>query len=310
MAIVRALFVYPVKSCGAIALDRARLEAKGLQWDRHWMVVDASGRFVSQREIAAMARIVPAFVEHGVRLTMTGADMPVVDMPVVDMPVDKPLFLPFAPRGNEARVRATVWKDTFEALDEGDEAAQWFSQALGVPLRLVRFAQDVTRLASKQWTNDEDVPTQFADGFPLLVTSEASLAELNARLAAKGAPPVPMSRFRPNIVVDGGDAFDEDFIDTLSIASEEGKEGESGTREVVLRFTKPCARCPITTIDQRTGERDGEWPAEPLDTLAAFRADPRVDGGLTFGQNAMVVAGAGECLAVGAQAQWEYRFEE
>ena len=301
MAIVRALFVYPVKSCGAIALDRARLEAKGLPWDRHWMVVDASGRFVSQREIAAMARIVPAFVAEGVRLTMAGADAP------VDSPVDTPLVLPFAPRGNEVRVRATVWDDTFEALDEGDEAARWFSQALGVPVRLVRFAQDVTRLASKKWTNDEDVPTQFADGFPLLVTSESSLAELNARLAAKGAPPVPMSRFRPNIVVDGGDAFDEDFIDTLSIT---GAEDEAGTREVVLRFTKPCARCPITTIDQHTGERDGQWPAEPLDTLAAFRADPRVDGGLTFGQNAMVVAGAGDHLAVGAQVQWEYRFEE
>ncbi|CAB3782797.1 putative protein YcbX [Paraburkholderia caffeinitolerans] len=286
MAVIRALFVYPVKSCGAIALDRAQLDAKGLPWDRHWMVVDESGRFVSQREIAAMARIVPAFVEHGVRLTMTGADAP--------------LDLSFTPRGNEARVQVTVWKDTFEALDEGDEAAQWFSQALGVAVRLVRFAPDVTRLASKTWTNDEDVPTQFADGFPLLVTSEASLADLNARLAAKGASPVPMSRFRPNIVVDGSDAFDEDFIDTLSI------DGS----DIVLRFAKPCARCPITTIDQRTGERDAQWPAEPLDTLAVFRADPRVDGGLTFGQNAMVVAGAGERLAVGAQAQWEYRFEE
>ncbi|WP_434663595.1 MOSC N-terminal beta barrel domain-containing protein [Paraburkholderia sp. A3BS-1L] len=286
MAVIRALFVYPVKSCGAIALNHAQLDAKGLPWDRHWMVVDENGRFVSQREIAAMARIVPAFVEGGVRLTMTD--------------LDTPLDLPFTPHGNEAHVQVTVWKDTFEALDEGDEAAQWFSQALGVAVRLVRFAPDVTRLASKQWTNDEDVPTQFADGFPLLVTSEASLADLNARLAAKGATPVPMSRFRPNIVVDDVDAFDEDFIDTLSI--------EGGG--IVLRFAKPCARCPITTIDQRTGERDGEWPAEPLDTLAAFRADPRVDGGLTFGQNAMVIAGAGERVAVGARAQWEYRFEE
>ncbi|WP_433705359.1 MOSC domain-containing protein [Paraburkholderia sacchari] len=286
MAVIRALFVYPVKSCGAIALDRAQLEAKGLLWDRHWMVVDENGRFVSQREIAAMARIVPAFVEGGVRLMMTD--------------LDAPLDLSFTPRGNEARMQVTVWKDAFEALDEGDEAARWFSQALGVAVRLVRFAPDVTRHASNQWTNDEDVPTQFADGFPLLVASEASLADLNARLAAKGAAPVPMSRFRPNIVVDGVDAFDEDFIDTLSI--------DGGG--IVLRFAKPCARCPITTIDQRTGERDVQWPAEPLDTLAAFRADPRVDGGLTFGQNAMVVAGAGERLAVGAQAQWEYRFEE
>ncbi|HEV3429566.1 MAG TPA: MOSC domain-containing protein, partial [Paraburkholderia sp.] len=208
------------------------------------------------------------------------------------------------PRGNEARMSATVWKDTFDALDEGDEAAQWFTSALGVPVRLVRFAQDVTRLASKKWTLENDAPTQFADGFPILVTSEASLAELNERLAAKGASPVPMSRFRPNIVVgDAGEAFEEDFIDTLSI------EADAGHEDVVLRFVKPCARCPITTIDQQTGAHDAQWPTEPLDTLQTFRVDARVDGGLTFGQNAIVVSGAGKRLAVGAQAQWEYRFE-
>ncbi|QNB14238.1 MOSC domain-containing protein [Paraburkholderia tropica] len=289
MSVIRALFVYPVKSCGAIALDHAQLETQGLAWDRHWMVVDANGRFVSQREYASMARIVPVFAQDGVQLSMDG--------------VSGGLHLPFAPRGDEARVQATVWGDTFEALDEGDEAAHWFTRALGVPVRLVRFAHDVTRLASKKWTLDQDAPTQFADGFPILVTSESSLAELNARLAAKGAPVLPMSRFRPNIVVDGGEAFDEDFIDTLSIEDEDGGEA------VVLRFVKPCARCPITTIDQLSGERDAQWPAEPLDTLQTFRADARVDGGLTFGQNATVLAGAGKRLAVGAQAQWEYRFE-
>jgi uncharacterized protein YcbX len=290
MAVIRGLFVYPVKSCGAIALDHAQLETQGLMWDRHWMVVDATGRFVSQREYAAMARVVPAFVEEGVQLTMEG--------------IETALTLPFEPRGNEARVNATVWKDTFDALDEGDEAAQWFTRALGVPVRLVRFAQDVTRLASKKWTLENDAPTQFADGFPILVTSEASLAELNERLAAKGASPVPMSRFRPNIVVgDAGEAFEEDFIDTLSI------EADAGHEDVVLRFVKPCARCPITTIDQQSGAHDAQWPTEPLDTLQTFRVDARVDGGLTFGQNAIVVSGAGKRLAVGAQAQWEYRFE-
>ncbi|WP_322104620.1 MOSC domain-containing protein [Paraburkholderia sp. J41] len=290
MSTVRALYVYPVKSCGAIALQRAQFDASGLQWDRHWMVADATGRFVSQREYAAMARIVPEFVEEGVRLSMDG--------------MSETLLLPFAPRGGETRVQASVWKDTFEALDEGERAAQWFTQALGVPVRLLRFARDVTRLASKKWTHDEDAPTQFADGYPILVTSESSLAELNARLAAKGAPPVPMSRFRPNIVVDDvNDAFDEDFVDTLAI------ESASGAQDIVLRFVKPCARCPITTIDQQSGKRDANWPAEPLDTLAAFRADARVDGGLTFGQNAIVVTGAGERVAVGARAEWEYRFE-
>jgi uncharacterized protein len=286
MPVIRALFVYPVKSCAAIALDGALLEAEGLKWDRHWMAVDENGCFVSQREYAAMARIVPEFVEGGVRLSM--AEMA------------STLLLPFEPRGEARRVEATVWKDTFEALDEGDEAARWFSQAVGVPLRLVRFAPDVTRVCSQKWTQGVEVPTQFADGFPLLVTSEASLADLNTRLAQKGAPAVPMSRFRPNIVVDGEGAFDEDFIETMTI------DGDG----VVLRFAKPCARCPITTIDQQTGLHDEAWPTEPLDTMAAFRADPRVGGGLTFGQNAVVVAGAGTRVAVGAEVQWEWRFDE
>jgi uncharacterized protein YcbX len=286
MPVIRALFVYPVKSCGAIALDQAQLDATGFKWDRHWMVVDATNRAVTQRDHAAMARVVPAFVEDGVRLSTDGGA--------------PSLLLSFTPRGDERRVRVTVWDDTVDALDEGDEAAQWITQAVGVPLRIVRFAPDATRLASRKWTNGADVPTQFADAFPLLVTSEASLADLNARLAAKGAPPVPMTRFRPNIVVDGEGAFDEDFIETMSI--------DGG--DVVLRFAKPCARCEITTIDQGTGERNAQWPTEPLDTMTAFRADARVNGGLTFGLNATVVSGAGKRVSVGAQTEWEWRFED
>lgn len=286
MPVIRALFVYPVKSCGGIALDRAVLGATGLKWDRHWMAVDETGRVVTQREQAAMARIVLAFVEGGVRLAADG--------------MASSLLLPFEPQGDARRVRATVWNDTVDALDEGGDAAQWITKAVGVPLRLVRFAPDATRFASRKWTNGEDVPTHFADAFPLLVTSEASLADLNARLVAKGAAPVPMNRFRPNLVVDGEGAFDEDFIETMSI--------DGG--DVVLRFAKPCDRCRITTQDQRTGERDAQWPGEPLDTLMTFRADPRVNGGLTFGMNAMVVSGAGTAVSVGAPAEWAWRFDE
>jgi len=286
MPVIRALFVYPVKSCGAIALDQAQLGATGLKWDRHWMVVDGTNRLVTQRDQAAMARVVPTFVEGGVRLSTAGDA--------------SSLLLSFEPRGDERRVRATVWNDTVDALDEGDEAAQWITKAVGVPLRIVRFAPDAMRFANRKWTNGEDVPTQFADAFPLLVTNEASLADLNARLAAKGAPPLPMTRFRPNIVVDGEGAFDEDFIETMSI--------DGG--DIVLRFAKPCDRCPVTTIDQRTGERNAQWPNEPLDTLMTFRADPRVNGGLTFGVNATIVSGAGTRVSVGAQTQWEWRFEE
>ena len=209
------------------------------------------------------------------------------------------LRLPLAPRGNEALAEVSVWRDAFPARDEGEAAAQWFSRAIQAPVRLVRFDPSVVRYASRQWTGSAESPVQFADGFPLLVTSEASLAEVNRRLALKGAPAIPMDRFRPNLVLRGLEAFDEDFIDTVSVGD-----------NVVLRFVKPCARCPITTVDQSNGKHDSNWPHEPLDTLAGWRVDARVDGGLTFGQNAIVVAGAGARLRAGVDAHCEWNFPQ
>ena len=277
MPFISALFVYPVKSCAAIALTDALLEPEGLQWDRRWMVVDGAGRFVSQREYPSMARISTALRADALHLRADGAATELV--------------IPFTLPAHAARVPVTVWRDSFDALDEGDAAARWFSAAIGAPLRLVRFADDVTRLANRKWTRGIDAPTHFADGYPLLVTADASLAELNGRLRAKGAPALPMDRFRPNLVLGGTDAFDEDFAATLSIGP------------VVLRTAKPCARCPITTVDQASGAIDPRWPHEPLDTLATYRANPRVDGGLTFGQNAIVEAGAGQRLRVGDEVE-------
>jgi uncharacterized protein YcbX len=167
-------------------------------------------------------------------------------------------------------------------------------------VRLVRFADDVTRLASPKWTKGVDAPTRFADGFPLLVTADASLADLNDRLGAKGVAPLPMNRFRPNVVLGGTEAFDEDFAGTLSIGT---------AAEVVLRIAKPCARCPITTVDQASGTIDPRWPHEPLDTLATYRANPRVDGGLTFGQNAIILEGVGQRLRVGDAVEVEVDFD-
>jgi uncharacterized protein len=285
MPFISALFIYPVKSCGAVALDHARLTSHGLlPWDRHWMVIDETGRFVSQRELPAMARICPQLTERELVLTTPGNPAP--------------LAVPLERSGKGKRVAVSVWIDSFDAEDEGDAAAHWFSAALGQPVRLVRFADDVTRLASKKWTQDIDAPTQFADGFPLLVTNEGSLDELNARLTTKGAPAIEMNRFRPNVVLSGLDGFEEDFIDTVT------------TDGITLRMIKPCARCPITTIDQTAGERDARWPHEPLDTMAGWRANPRVDGGLTFGQNAIVVSGFGAELRVGAQADFELAFAD
>lgn len=295
MPFISALYVYPVKSCRAIAVTDALIERDGLQWDRRWMVVDANGRFVSQREYPSMARIVTALTADALHLRADDAPGELV-VPLV------PLVHSDAP-AQAARVPVTVWNDSFDALDEGDAAARWLSAVIGAPLRLVRFADDVTRLASRKWTGGVDAPTRFADGFPLLVTADASLAELNGRLAAKGVPPLPMNRFRPNVVLGGTDAFDEDFAGTLSI----GAADAGGS--VVLRAVKPCARCPITTVDQTTGTIDPRWPHEPLDTLAVYRANPRVDGGLTFGQNAIVVDGVGRRLRVGDQVEVEVDFD-
>jgi uncharacterized protein len=285
MPSVSALFIYPVKSCGAIALDAVRLTSHGLlPWDRHWMVADETGRFVSQRELPAMARIRPQLTER--ELVLTG-------------PRDStPLVIPLERSGTRERVAVSVWSDSFDADDEGDAAARWFSAQLGQNVRLVRFADDVTRLASKKWTHEIDAPTHFADGFPLLVTNQASLDELNTRLTQKGASAIPMSRFRPNIVLSGLDGFEEDFIDTITMDG------------VTLRMSKPCARCPITTIDQTSGERDAQWPHEPLDTMAGWRANARVDGGLTFGQNAIVVDGQGGELRIGAEVDFELAFAD
>lgn len=284
MPTIRALYVYPVKSCGAIALDATRMEPHGLPWDRHWMVIDENGRFVSQREFPAMARIIPTLDANALMLTSRDTA--------------EPLVVPRAPAHARERVAVNVWRDHFDALDEGACAARWISTLLGAPVRLVRFAGDVTRLASKEWTKDADAPTQFADGYPILVTNTASLDDLNARLQKKGAPPIPMDRFRPNIVLDGLDAFEEDFIDTISIGG------------VVLRLVKPCARCPITTVDQTKGAPDPAWPNEPLDTLFGWRANPRVDGGLTFGQNAIPLAGTGAQLRVGENVEFELAFPD
>lgn len=251
------------------------------------MVIDGNGRFLSQREYPVMATI------------RTALSAQTLGLSVESMPAT--LQLPLAVPRSTATVRASVWGDGVSALDEGDAAAHWLSQVMQASVRLVRFDRAQPRYASKKWTGDADAPVEFADGFPLLVTNEASLAEVNRRLNLKGAPAIAMDRFRPNIVLNGLEAFDEDFIDTVSIGDND---------EILLRLVKPCSRCPITTIDQSRGQRDAAWPHEPLDTMAGWRADARVDGGLTFGQNAIVLAGQGRRLTVGAEARCAWNFPE
>jgi uncharacterized protein YcbX len=292
MPIISALYFYPIKSCGAVALDEVALTARGMALDRHWMLVGPTGRFTSQREYPALARVQPRPDAYGIRVNAPGCD----ELFVSD---DDVLHA-----GRRSPV--SVWAAAMSAQDAGDAAARWFSDYVGTPLRLVRFDPDVTRQADVRWTQDHPAPTQFADGFPFLVTNQSSLDELNSRLQAKGAPAIPMDRFRPNIVISGLDAYEEDHIGRIMIDG----VGDTAGGEITLRFVKPCARCPIPTINQATGHKDENWPHEPLDTLAGYRADPRVDGGLTFGQNAILEAGVGAILRCGANVDVEIDFPD
>ena len=280
-ATVSGLFVHPVKSCAGVALREARLMDTGLDLDRAWMVVDAEGRFVTQREQPRMALVRPQIKVLEVVLRAPG--MLALHLGINE--VEKP-------------ARVQVWGDALDAWDMGDVAGQWFSDFLGRPgLRLARFDPEATRLASKQWTGEVEAPIEFADGFPLLVVGEASLAELNQRLAAAGDAAVGIERFRPNIVLAGLQAHDEDRLHELRIATAEG--------EVVLRLVKPCPRCPIPNVDPATGENS----PEVLQALSAYRADARLDGALAFGMNAVIVQGAGHPLCVGDAVRADWRFD-
>jgi len=268
-----ALHLYPVKSCAGITLDAHELDTTGLDLDRAWMVVDEQGEFLSQRELPRMALIRP---------TLRASDL-VLRAPGM-------LALHLALDAVEQPVRVRVWDDEVAAFDMGALAAQWCSDFLGRPARLVRFDPDAQRLADKHWTGALQAPVQFSDSFPLLVASTASLAELNRRLAA----PVSMQRFRPNLVLDGLDAHGEDFIDEITF--------DDGA--IRLRLVKPCSRCGVPDVDPdsaATGHAVG-------DALAAYRADARLGGALTFGMNAVIVEGAGLRLRTGMLGQARLTF--
>ena len=278
---IARLFVYPVKSCAGIEVQQALLTESGLDLDRAWMVVDADGVFLSQRTLPRMALIRPQLKSEEMVLRAPGM-----------------LALHVALDAVEAPATVTVWKDTVPAWDMGAIAAQWLSDFLGQRCRLVRFDPDVRRLSSMDWTGGLEAPNQFADGFPLLVTSEASMGELNRRLAAVGHAPVGVERFRPNVVLAGVEAHDEDRMDMVLIGV--GAEGE-----IHLQPVKPCARCPVPDIDPVTA-----IPSAAVgEALRAYRQDRRLEGAVTFGMNAIVRRGAGQMLRVGQSLAANLRFE-
>jgi len=242
---LRGLYQYPIKSCRGTSLTEAVVGVRGIVADRHWMVVDASGNFLSQRELPRMALIAPR---------LSGGAME------VSAPGMRPLMVPIGAGGE--RVEVAVWDDRCAARDEGDAAATWFTAFLGVACRLVRMPDDEIRRVDRTYASPDD-QVGFADGFSFLLTSRASLDELNRRLPT----PLPMNRFRPNIVIDGVEPFEEDGWRHIRVDG------------ITFNVAKPCARCAITTTDQNTAERS----KEPLRTLATFRNVP--GRGVMFGQN-------------------------
>ena len=277
---VSGLFSYPVKGCRGTAHANARILATGLLHDRQWMVVDARSspaQFLSQRECPHMATInVEAMLAGGLRLSSDNGDTIDVAAPTNGLPL-----------------KVRVWNHETVAQDAGDPAAQWLGQHLDPGtshVRLVRFHPDMQRDCNATYAGDSGAHTFFADGFPLLITSTSSLDDLNQRMRRSPANAMPMNRFRPNLVLSGLPAWDEDHIDTLSIG------------DVVLRLAKPCVRCQVTTTDQTSGSRLSE---EPLVTLARFRNNPDF-GGVTFGWNAVVLKGGH--VSTGQPVEANYRF--
>jgi hypothetical protein len=260
---LQSLYLYPVKSCHRIDVESATAGERGLQGDREWMVTDAAGRFLTQRSHPALALIRPAFDADQLRL---------------HHPQLASLELPRA--GNECwpRRRVRVWDDEVDAAVASPEACAWVSEALGTAALLVRSGTATLRQPSGPWRGDLAAPVNFPDAYPLLVCNRASLDDLNDRLPE----PLPMTRFRPNLVVDGLEPYAEDLIEELRFGA------------VRLRLVKACTRCSTTTIDQETGETAGN----PLPVLQTYRWD-RALRGVTFGQNALWTGGQALPLRAG-----------
>ena len=232
---VTSLTIHPVKACAGVPVQRATLDDTGLLLDRRWMIVDAAGRFVTQRTHPALALV--AVAVHDDHVSM-------------EAPGHAPLALPLAAADDAPRRVVTVWDDTVSARDASSDASAWVRSALGFDGAVVWVPTEDSRQVDRRFARPGD-RVGFADGFPLLLATDASLADLNARLSE----PVTMARFRPNVTVDGDVAFDEDLWSVLRIGA------------ALARAAKPCARCSVVNVDPATGATG----LEPLRTLATYR---------------------------------------
>lgn len=260
-AIVHNLVIYPIKGCAAVEVEASAVTPTGLAHDREFMLVDEDGGFLSQRKVPGMAVLRANVLDDGARLVVSAPGMP---------------DLVHETRFDGPRRPVTVHWWQGEGCDQGAEAAEWFTRAMGRPCGLVRVPPDLERQLP-----DEGL-VGFADAHAVLVASLSSLDGLNQRIVERGADPVPMNRFRPNVVVSGwSEPHTEDHVRRMVVGS------------VELGFARLCVRCAVPTVDQETGRKAGH---EPTRTLADYRRV--VDGnGVTFGMKAKVLRPGG--LAVG-----------
>ncbi len=243
---ISALHIYPIKSCAGHSVQSATLTPRGFKHDREFMIVDSDNMFMTQRKHPAMALIQPEVTDKTLTLNAPGMDEITIDIQKHGLPET-----------------VTVWRSVCEAIDQGDAVAAWLTAYLKDECHLVRMAEDFVRHVNPDYAVRANDQASFADGYPTLVISEASLADLNSRMAAA----LPMNRFRTNIVV----------TDCAPFAEDTWQQVRAG--EVTFDVVKPCARCRVTTIDQATGVRTSD---EPLATLGEYR---RVGKGMMFGQN-------------------------
>jgi uncharacterized protein YcbX len=271
---ISALNVYPVKGLKGIPLTEARCTDRGIEHDRRWMLVDREGMFFTQREHPQMATVWTEI--DGDALSLSAPDAGEVRVPL-------------RPEGG-ARVRVQVWNSTCDAITVSKEADEMLSSYLGLDCALVFMPDESTRYSNPEF-GGQGKRVGFADGYAYLLTNEASLADLNAKLLAKDHPAVPMNRFRPNIVVAGATAYEEDAWGEIEFAPLgpldsrlRGNDKKRGNDSALLRAVKPCGRCQVTTTDQTTGEVRGP---EPLATLATYRDSKKF--GVHFGMNLVTV---------------------
>ena len=239
------IYIYPIKSAAGISLKTAQVENRGFQYDRRWMLVDETGTFLTQRQFPQMA-LITVRLDAG-KLVVEALNRETLSIPVHLDSCD--------------RILVQVWNDVCDAIALGEEVSQWFSEFLEISCQLVYMPDNSFRPVDSRYARHNE-QVSFTDGFPFLLISQASLQDLNERLDE----PIPMNRFRPNLVVSGCEAFAEDSWRLIHIGA------------IAFHVVKSCERCSITTVDQAQGIRG----KEPLQTLAQYR---RKNGKILFGQN-------------------------